>query len=81
MAQSVKHLTLDFSSGHDLMVPEIEPCSEEPAWDPLSPSVSLRSTRKLALSLSLNKLLKTRECSIQREGNLQPLTERLNRRK
>ena len=25
MAQSVKHLTFDFSSGHDLMVHEFEP--------------------------------------------------------
>ena len=46
MAQSAKHLTLDFSSGLDLMVREIEPCIErctdsvEPAWDSLSPSLS-----------------------------------------
>ena len=46
MAQLVKHLTLDFSSGHDLMVHEFEPCiglcdgSAEPAWDSLSPSLS-----------------------------------------
>ena len=26
MAQSVKDPTLDFSSGHDLMVHELEPC-------------------------------------------------------
>ena len=37
MAQSVKRLTLDFGSGHDLVVPEIKPCvqlctdSAEPA--------------------------------------------------
>ena len=42
MAQSVKPPTLDFSSGHDLMVCEIEPCigfctdSVEPAWESLS---------------------------------------------
>ena len=42
MAKSVKRPTLDFGSGHDLMVHEIEPClglrvdSEEPAWDFLS---------------------------------------------
>ena len=46
MAQSVKHPTLDFSSGHDLTVPEFEPHvglhadSAEPAWDSLSPSRS-----------------------------------------
>ena len=41
MAQSVKHLILDFSSGHDLTVHEFEPhicaVSTEPAWDSLSP--------------------------------------------
>ena len=42
VAQSVKRQTLDFSSGHDLMVCEFEPCirlcadSMEPAWDSLS---------------------------------------------
>ena len=42
MALSVKHLTLDFGPGHDLMVQEFEPRmrttdSVEPAWDSLSP--------------------------------------------
>ena len=43
MAELVKHLTLDFSSGHDLTLREIEPLmgicadSTEPAWDSLSP--------------------------------------------
>ena len=42
-AQWVKHLTLDSSSGPDLMVHEFEPragfCADggEPAWDSLSP--------------------------------------------
>ena len=46
LAQSVKRLTLDFSSGHDLMVHGIEPPIElcaggmEPAWDSFSPSLS-----------------------------------------
>ena len=46
MAQSVKHLTLDFGSGHDLTVPGFKPCvrlytdSAEPAWDCLSLSLS-----------------------------------------
>ena len=45
MAQSVKRLTRDFGSGHDLAVPEIKMhsglCadSEEPGWDSLSPSL------------------------------------------
>ena len=57
MAQSVKCLTLDFGTGHDL-----EPCvvlctdSTEPAWDSLSPSLSAPSP--LALSLKINKHLK-----------------------
>ena len=44
--QSVKHPTLDFSSGHDLLVREFKPhhirlsaVSIEPASDPLSPSL------------------------------------------
>ena len=47
MAQSVKRPSLDFSSGHDLMVRGFEPHvwlhadSEEPAWDSLSVSLSL----------------------------------------
>ena len=42
MAQSVKHLILDFSSGHELMVHKFKPCiglcadSTEPAWNSLS---------------------------------------------
>ena len=46
VAQSIKYPTLDFGSGHDPTVPEIEPhvglCvnSVEPAWDLLSPSFS-----------------------------------------
>ena len=42
VAQSVKHLILDFGSGHDLMVREFKPCiglctdGVEPAWDSLS---------------------------------------------
>ena len=46
MAQLVKRLTLDFGSGHDLMVRGIEPPvwlsadSMESAWDSLFPSLS-----------------------------------------
>ena len=55
MAQSIKHLTLDLSSGHDLAVCGIEPrirlCTEstESAWDSLSLPPSL------LLSLKMNK--------------------------
>ena len=64
MAQSVEHLTLDFSSGHDLMVHGIEPhvrlCAQsaKPAWNSLSPSFSApprACMRARALSLSQNK--------------------------
>ena len=64
MAQLVEHATLDFGSGHDLAVQEIEPCirlcadSAEPVWDTL-PSLSalppLTHTSSLSLSLSQNK--------------------------
>ena len=62
MAQSVKHLTLGFRSGHDLMVHEFEPHSElrtdsmEPAWDFLSPSLS--ASPVLSLSFQVSKLKK-----------------------
>ena len=60
MAQSVKHPTLDFGSGHDLTVREFEPdvgiCADsvEPAWDSLSPSLPLCSSPTCALSLKYN---------------------------
>ena len=56
MAQSVKHPTLDFGSGHDCMVCGIEPCiglcidSREPAWDSLLSSFSASSPDSLSLS-------------------------------
>ena len=46
VAQSTKHPTLDFRSGHDLMICEIEASvvlsadNVEPAWVCLSPSLS-----------------------------------------
>ena len=55
MVQSVKGLTLGFSSGHDLTVCEFEPHvgpgadSAEPAWD------SLSVTTPLTLSVSLSQ--------------------------
>ena len=58
MAQSVKGPTLDFGSGHDLRVPEFKPrvglCADsvEPAWDSLSPSLSLPTPLTLSWSLS-----------------------------
>ena len=57
MAQQLKHLTLDLSSGRDLTIHELEPrvglyaVSAEPAWDALSLCLSL----PLACSLFLNK--------------------------
>ena len=62
MAQLVTRLTLGFSSGHDLTVREFEPGiglragGAEPAWDSLSPSLSLPLPHSLSLSLSQNKL-------------------------
>ena len=60
MAWSVKRLTLDFGSGHDVAVCEIEPhirlCtgSTEPAWDSLSAPPLLACMSALSLSLSLS---------------------------
>ena len=59
VAQSVERPTLDFSSGHDLMVRGIEPRvglgndSEEPAWDSLSAPPLFVRTRALSLSLKM----------------------------
>ena len=61
MAQLVKRLTLNFGSGHDLMVREFEPfvelCMEgmEPAWDSLSPQ--LAHTLAISISLSISNKL------------------------
>ena len=62
MGQSVKCLTLDFGSGHDLRVCEFKPriglCagSAEPAWDSFFLSLSLSSLcPSPAHSLSQNK--------------------------
>ena len=58
VAQSVKCLTLDLGSGHNLTVGEVEPrvglCtdSEEPAWDSLSLSAPPRLMHTHVLSLS-----------------------------
>ena len=54
VAQSVRHLTLGFGSGRGLTVPGIElrADSAEPAWDPLSPSVSAPPLLVLFLTLS-----------------------------
>ena len=61
MAQLVKHLTLEFGSGHDLTVHGIEPfiglCADcaEPAWEF---SVSLSLCPSLPRSLSVSKINK-----------------------
>ena len=56
MAQSIKRPTLDVASGHDFTVHEFKShiglCADdtEPAWDPLSPSLSAPSPLILFLS-------------------------------
>ena len=58
VAQSVKHLTLDFSSSHDLTVRGMEPgiwlCADsvEPAWDYIAPFLSVPPPCVLSLSFS-----------------------------
>ena len=62
VAQSLKLLTLDFGSGHGFTVHEFEPHrglyadSMKPAWDSLSPSLSLYPSPANALSFSQNKI-------------------------
>ena len=66
MAQLVKQLTLDFSSGHNLKFHEITPQvglwadSVEPAWDSLSPSLFAPPL----LSLKINKHIKKKFLAI-----------------
>ena len=78
MALLLKPLTLDFSSGHDLMVGEFEPCmglctgNVEPAWESLSLSLSLCLPLSflLSLSLSLKKVGQTLEEEMIRDRGL-----------
>ena len=65
MAQSVQHLTLGFSSGHDLPVRQFElhtglrANGAEPTWDPLSLPLSLPLPCSLALKINQSINLKT----------------------
>ena len=71
MTQSVKHLTPDFGSGHDLMAYEFEPCIGlsadivEPAWDSGSFSLCPSPTCPLSLKINKNKLKKRVQKSIK----------------
>ena len=72
VAQLVKHLTLDFSLGHDLPVHAFEPCTglcAENVEAALSLPLSLSAPTLLtpSLSLSLSKLKKERERERERE--------------
>ena len=56
VAQPVEHPTLDFGSGHDLIVhkfePQVELCTDsvKPAWDSLSPSLCFSPAHTLSLA-------------------------------
>ena len=65
MAQSVKHLTLDFGSGHDLTVCGFEPCNGDPCL-----GFSLSTPTLLALSPKINKqtLKKLKKINIKKES-------------
>ena len=62
VAQSVKHPTFDFSSGHDLTVcgfeSHVRVCTDsfEPTWDSLSAPPPRVRTHTLCLCLSLSKI-------------------------
>ena len=66
VAQSVKHQTLDFHSGHNLTVCEFKPCiglhvgSAEHVWDSLSLSLSLSLSAPLLLVLCLSLSFKNK---------------------
>ena len=75
MAQSVKHQTLGFGSGHDLTGHEIEPqiglstdSAVEPAWDSLSllslspPSLAYVLSLSLSLKINIYTLKKKNDC-------------------
>ena len=60
VAQLLKHLTLDFISGHDLTVVRWNPVSGsvlgmEPAWDALCPSPACILVLSLTLTLKKKK--------------------------
>ena len=77
MAQSVKHPTLDFGIGHDLVVCEMEPCialcadSKEPAWDSFCPFLARACMHSLSLSsvhVSLSKINKLKKRENSQDG-------------
>ena len=68
MAQSVRHLTLDFGSGHDVMVHGFEPCI---GLGILSLPVCPSPTHSFSLSLSRNKLKKIYKKKILRKTHLE----------
>ena len=61
VAQSIKHPTLDFHAGHDLMGCKFKPCiglradGAEPTLDSLSPSLSAPYPLALSLKILKNK--------------------------
>ena len=80
MAQSIKHPTLGFGSGHDLTVCEIElhvglcADSTELAWDSLSP---LFLPFPCSLSLSLSKQINLKKKKIMRICGVKPEGEEI----
>ena len=76
MAQSVKHLTLDFGSGHDLTVREFVPHlgsdHMEPAWDSLSLALSAPPLLSLSLSLKINNFFNPKKISKVIVANFSP---------
>ena len=72
VARSVKHPTLGFGSGHDLMVHEFDPHgglhadTMEPAWNSLSLSLSLSPSLCSSPALSFSLSLKINENSLKK---------------
>ena len=65
VAQSIERLTLDFGSGHDLMVREFEPPVRLRAGSTVCLGLSLSPSLPLSLSLSLSSPAHARALSLK----------------
>ena len=71
--QSVKHLTLDFCSGHDLKVMGSNPCIDGPTWSPVLCSAwNLLEIFSLPLPLPPHALSFSQNNSLLKNKNKRP---------
>ena len=80
MAQSLKRPTLDFGSGHDLVVHEVKSCvglcteSIEPAWDCLPPPLSAPPPTHALKTKTKQKTTQQQQQQQQKQGQKALLT-------